>query len=124
MIRRLGQAAACVCLLSLGGCASRDAQTQALADGTVCAKRGYLVGTDVFAGCTFNAAARRNNRAVAERLNREQEAVYLRRRQETLRQLSVARNGDFHFPICDSASPSAQVDRTTYAWYGEGCREK
>lgn len=101
-------------LLALAGCVSPEEQRAA--DQQTCAGYGFAPGTDAFAHCMMSTAQQRTaiNAAAAQ-----QQAMDASRRM-----LSIARNGQSQFPVCNAASPGAHIDVDNFAWFGDGCREK
>jgi hypothetical protein len=110
-------------LALLAACGPTPAEQRAM-DQNSCAGYGFTPGTDAFANCMMTTAQRRANaeqrRADQAAADRRQQAMI----SANLQALSIARNGDKRYPVCNAASKGATLDVPNSAWYGVNCREK
>jgi len=100
--------------LALAGCAApMTPEQQTAADRQACASYGFTPGTDRYAECMMQTSQRR-----------EDSDERKKRQRESIRQLSIQRNGDPRFPVCGAAMPDASLDIANNKWFGADCREQ
>lgn len=107
------------CLLA--GCAAGlTPEQRRAADQQTCAGYGFQPGSESFANCMMQTAQRRQDaaqRAQQAQRNQQMQSDYIR-------MMSIQRNGDKRFPVCNAATPGARLDVPNGAWYAPGCRER